>query len=81
MIAYLHDEVAAAQLAVAHLHTALATARRIGAAIGIVMASAELTEKAAFEFIRRLSQHRNRKLRDLADDIVLTGLAVPPRRR
>ncbi len=80
MIAYLHDEVAAEQLTAEHLHAALSTARRIGAAIGIVMANRKLTEKAAFEFIGRLSQERNRKLRDLADDIILTGSAVSPGR-
>ena len=49
------------------------TSRRIGAAIGVVMARTGLTETEAFELIKRASQDTNRKVRLLADDVVLTG--------
>jgi AmiR/NasT family two-component response regulator len=58
---------------VEHLKLALVSARRIGAAIGIVMAERKITDDDAFEALVHVSQHRNRKLRDLVEDVVLTG--------
>ncbi len=37
------------------------------------MAKAVVTEEDAFLILRKASQNRNRKLRDLADELVLTG--------
>lgn len=45
----------------------------IGAAIGIVMAAHKTTEAEAFATLSRASQAANRKLRDIAADIVDTG--------
>ena len=59
----------------ANLSIALQSSRRIGAAIGILMAGG-LSEEAAFAELRRSSQNANRKLRDVADDVLLTG-ALP----
>lgn len=56
-----------------NLEIALRSSRRIGTAIGIVMASHRLDEQAAFELLRRRSQDTNRKLADIADDVVYTG--------
>jgi len=56
-----------------HLNRALLSGRRIGAAMGILMASRRLTEQQAFDELRVASQHSQRKLRDLADDVLLTG--------
>jgi len=56
-----------------HLNRALLSGRRIGAAMGILMASRRLTEQQAFDALRVASQHSQRKLRDLADDVLLTG--------
>ena len=56
-----------------NLEEALTTSRRIGAAIGVVMARTGATEAEAFELIKRASQDSNRKVRLLADDVVLTG--------
>jgi hypothetical protein len=56
-----------------HLNRALISGRRIGAAIGILMASRRLTEQQAFEALRAASQRGNRKLRDVAEDVLLTG--------
>jgi GAF domain-containing protein len=67
---------------VENMTTALVNSRRIGAAIGIMMARYNLTENAAFEQLRITSQIGNRKLRDVADDVVQTGIAPdPPSRR
>jgi transcriptional regulator with GAF, ATPase, and Fis domain len=56
-----------------HLNTALTTSRRIGAAIGILMVTRQTTEEKAFELLRESSQRRQRKLREVADDVVFTG--------
>jgi len=56
-----------------NLERALAGGRRIGTAIGVLMASRRFTEEQAFEAMKRVSQHSNRKLRELADDIVAIG--------
>lgn len=59
-----------------NLSTALTTSRQIGAAVGILMSLHRITEDAAFALLRDVSQHTNRKLRDVADDVTLTG-ALP----
>lgn len=56
-----------------NLQVALGSNRRIGAAIGIIMERERITEDEAFLRLRKASQDGNRKLRDLADQIVLTG--------
>jgi hypothetical protein len=56
-----------------NLTTALASSRLIGEAIGVVMARHVLTEEAAFDLIRRVSQDRNTKVRELARVIVTIG--------
>ena len=58
---------------VEHLEEALSTSRKIGAAIGIVMANRRLDERGAFEVLRKASSLSNRKLRLVAEDVVLTG--------
>jgi AmiR/NasT family two-component response regulator len=70
--------VARADLAVAaahaeHLHRALISNRRIGMAMGILMERHRFTEEQAFEQLRDLSQRRNVKLRDVAEQIIYTG--------
>ena len=58
---------------VANLGSALSTSRQIGTAVGILMASHGATSEAAFAMLRNASQHLNRKLRDVAEDVELTG--------
>jgi AmiR/NasT family two-component response regulator len=58
---------------VEQLKEALGTSRLIGAAIGIVMANRRVDERGAFEVLRKASSHGNRKLRLVAEDVVLTG--------
>jgi hypothetical protein len=55
------------------LESGLATSRRIGAAVGILMHRHRWTYEQAFTSLTRTSQHTNRKLRDVAEDVVLTG--------
>lgn len=57
----------------ANLEVALHSARLIGAAIGIVMASWRVDEVMAFEILKKASQDGNRKVRTLAEEIVHTG--------
>jgi signal transduction histidine kinase/DNA-binding response OmpR family regulator len=61
----------------ASLEVALTTNRQIGAAIGILMHQHKITESQGFELLRDISQRTNRKLRDVADELVFTG-ALPP---
>jgi AmiR/NasT family two-component response regulator len=57
------------------LHAALATREVIGQAQGILMERERVTASQAFDILRRASQHLNRKLRDVAQDLVDTGEA------
>lgn len=57
----------------ANLEVALKTSRRIGAALGILMADRKVSEDDAFQILRKASMDGNRKLRDLAEDILTTG--------
>ncbi|MBM9477968.1 ANTAR domain-containing protein [Nakamurella flavida] len=66
-----------------HVHTeqlraAVESNRRIGAAIGVLMVRSSLTEEAAFDALRRASNTANRKLREVADEVIYTG-ALPER--
>lgn len=56
-----------------NLQRALDSNRQIGIALGLLMARDKMTESQAFDRLREVSQHQNRKLRDVADDIVFTG--------
>jgi ANTAR domain-containing protein/GAF domain-containing protein len=56
-----------------NLVSALNSSRRIGAAIGVLMAHHKVTEDVAFGMLRTASQHLHRKLRDIATDVVETG--------
>lgn len=59
-----------------NLAIALESSRRIGVAIGIVMALSRCSHEEAFETIRSASQRTHRKMRELADEIIFTG-AIP----
>ena len=65
-----------------HLRMALDTNRQIGAAMGILMARHRCSYDNAFTALRVASQHLHRKLRDVADEVVFTGVLptrnVPP---
>ncbi|WP_432484094.1 GAF and ANTAR domain-containing protein [Kineococcus esterisolvens] len=61
-----------------NLQEAVASNRDIGAAVGILMALGKLTRDQALGELRRVSQHANRKLRDVADDVLRTGTLPEP---
>lgn len=73
MIAELQADGVLSREHTAQLEEALRSSRRIGAAIGIVMANDKVREQAAFEILSKASQDTNRKLRLLADELVETG--------
>ena len=73
LIAVLRAEGALKDEKVAHLEEALGTSRRIGAALGIIMVAHKVNETGAWRMLRAESQNANRKVRDLADDVVQTG--------
>ncbi len=62
-VAELGDEVS-------QLKGALQSNRRIGMAMGLVMGQLGVADDEAFDALRQISQNTNRKLRDVADDII-----------
>jgi GAF domain-containing protein len=65
---------------VGDLRAALGARAVIDQAIGIVMAQQRCTSDEAFDILRRASQRRNVKLRDVAAGIVMGISGQPPRR-
>jgi hypothetical protein len=63
-----------AQDKAANLETALESNREIGAAIGVLMAHHKITREVAFTLLRQASQHLHVKLRDVAAEVVDTGI-------
>lgn len=53
-----------------NLHHALDSRKTIGIAVGVLMGQYQLTERAAFEVMRRRSSQTNVKLRDIAEGLV-----------
>jgi DNA-binding response OmpR family regulator/nitrogen-specific signal transduction histidine kinase len=62
-----------AETTVGQLRQALQSNRTIGTAVGIVMARYELDRERAFQVLVRTSQQSNRKLYDVATDVVRAG--------
>lgn len=77
LIAELEAQAVIDRAEIANLKTALSTARQIGAAVGIIMAAYRVTEDRAFRTLVIASQTTNRKLREIAGDVLLTGAAPP----
>jgi AmiR/NasT family two-component response regulator len=65
------------------LERALESNREIGVAMGIMMAAGRYTQAEAFEQLVDASQHLNRRVRDIASEVALTGAmpSVPGRAR
>jgi GAF domain-containing protein len=55
------------------LEQALSSNRTIAMAIGILMATHRITDGQAFDLLRVASQRSNRRLREIADEVVRTG--------
>ncbi len=62
----------------AQLQQAIASRQEIGEALGIVMERLKITEQEAFDLLRRQSQQRNVKLRELARSLTETGELPEP---
>ena len=72
-LAAVRARLGSVELRAEHLEKALASNRRIGMAIGILMARRQLTEEQAFDCLRVESQRRNVKLREIAERVIYTG--------
>ena len=66
----LSQQVRALTAQVSQLTFARNSNRRIGMAMGIVMNQRQVDEAHAFDVLRRISQNTNRKLRDVAEDVI-----------
>jgi GAF domain-containing protein len=60
------------------LRQAIASRTVINQAIGVLMSQQRCTAEQAFDLLRRASQHRNRKLHDIAAGIVTAVSGQPP---
>ena len=60
------------------LRETLASRAVIDQAIGIIMAQQRCPASEAFSFLRTASQNRNRKLRDIAADVITSATGAPP---
>ena len=69
----LQERLRSAEGRAAGLERALATNRRIGIATGILMCRHQLTADQAIASLKTQSQHRNVKLRELAETVIYTG--------
>jgi GAF domain-containing protein len=67
-------EKAKAENASRNLELALARNRTIGMAMGVLMNAHKITGDEAFDWLRLASQHLHRKLHDIAEEVVETGV-------
>lgn len=74
-------DLAAAREKIVHLERALITSRRIGTAVGILMATYKVTDRAAFDMLVMASQNRSCKLHEIAEQVNDTGVLIMGRRR
>jgi hypothetical protein len=56
-----------------NLEKALDTSREIGTAVGVLMSAHKLTREQAFDLLRIASQRSNRRVQELAIEVVDTG--------
>jgi len=69
----LQARVRSAEERAAGLERALASSRRIGMAVGILMCRHQLTDDQAIAILKAESQRRNVKVRGLAETVIYTG--------
>jgi ANTAR domain/GAF domain len=67
-----HDADSSEQMV--NLQLAQESNREIGMAMGVLMSRHQLTQSQAFDLLRMASQHTHRKLREIASDVVETGM-------
>lgn len=70
----LEERLRAAEDRAASLECALASNRRIGIAIGILMCRGQFTADDAIAILKSHSQHCNVKVRVLAETVIHTGM-------
>jgi DNA-binding response OmpR family regulator len=68
------DAIGRAQTTVGQLRQALQSNRATGTAVGIVMTRYDLDSERAFQVLVRASQQNNRKLTDIAEELIRTGV-------
>jgi hypothetical protein len=78
MISELQSDGVLGQEHQTQMEEALKSSRTIGAAIGLIMASRHVTEVEAFAVLRTASRNSNRKLRDLAAELVSSAGLIDP---
>lgn len=78
MIAELQRDGLLRQQHVAQMEEALRSSRTVGAAIGLIMGTRHVSDAEAFEILKAASQNSNRKLRDLAAELVASADAMGP---
>ena len=71
-----NKELALLEREVDGLKTALASRTVIGIALGIIIEREHVTEPEAFQILKRMSQHTNVKLRDVAAQIARDAQAT-----
>lgn len=69
----LRAQLTAARDKIANLKIAVASSRVTSAAVGIVMANRKCSYDEAFDALRIERQRTHRKLREIADEVLLTG--------
>jgi AmiR/NasT family two-component response regulator len=74
-VAVVDHELEAAEESNRHLLEALASRTVVGQATGIIMERYKLDPDAAFAVLLRISSERNRKVREIAEQLVATGQA------
>lgn len=74
LIHQLSTDLARARKAAADLTIALESNREIGAATGILMAQRQVSQAEAFDLLRSVSQTRHIKIRELAHEVVESGV-------
>lgn len=73
LIDHLEAEATIGRGKIAHLELALKSARCIGAAMGVLLERHKVTDVESFAMLARASQRANLKLREIAEQLVLTG--------
>ena len=67
------DALADARIEIEQLRQGLESRTMVGRAEGVLMERQGIDADAAFEYLRRVSSHSNRKLIDIATEIAETG--------
>ncbi len=73
LLEHLQAQRVADKTKIANLEISLTTARRIGAAVGILMATEHVAEGQAFKILVEASNAQHRKVSDIAAGVVATG--------